>query len=272
MIKYQVTAHYVNTSLKLAKIEQNNHQHDLLLKERNLLFYRLNDHKFVAVFSFGVVAIFGSDSPDETKGLIHNFSDSHHENEPPEETKRHLDEIEPEVYDVRIEPENVEAVLFDYIRLKDLSSEKIMLIFQLIAQSVAIDFLEGELDRAIQRFERVHRGLEQKGKLVMGTHEVMRIIGRSGNILNFIIDKLSLLDKPDITWEEEAAERLHASLRKALELEDRFSALKFKIEFVQDSSRLVLEVLENRKAAWLEWIVIVLIAMEFLFFIYAEFV
>jgi uncharacterized Rmd1/YagE family protein len=98
----------------------------------------------------------------------------------------------------------------------------------------------------------------------------MRMIGLGGSSVNVIISKLSLLDKPDITWEEEDAERLHLALRRQFELDDRFSILRDKINFLQESSKTVLEVLQDRKSAWLEVIIIVLIAMEFMFFVFTE--
>ena len=165
-----------------------------------------------------------------------------------------------------------ETVDFDYIRLKDLSPEKVLLIFMVAAQSVAIGHLERGVDEAMHRFDRVHRGLAERGKLCVGTREILRIIGTAGSTINFIIDKLSLLDKPDITWEEQDAERLYAALRKAFELEDRFGALRFKIDFLRDSSENVLDVLQDRKSALLEWVVIALIAMEIVLFVYQEFV
>ncbi len=270
MVNYQATAYYVKNALNLDKIKQRNKQHALLNKERNMLLYRLNEHKFIGVFSFGAVAILGVDDDAERISLISEFIGQ--EGIDWSITCKSDDscELEPEIYDIRLDTGNSEAVLFDYIRLRDLTPDKIIVIFQVLAQSVAIDFLETELDWTIHRFEKVHSGLERRGKLVMGNREVMRIIGRSGNIVNFIIDKLALLDKPDVTWEEEEAQRLHSNLRKILELDDRFSALRFKLEFVQDSSRLVMDALDNRKAAQLEWIIIILIAAEFIFFIFAE--
>jgi len=260
MKTYQLTAHYVSNSLNLAEIEQNNRSAPLLRRERNLLLFKLSDNKFVGVFSFGVVAVIGSESQVETERLVAAFGSKSEE------------KVEPERYGVIIDPAGQETVDFENINLQDLDPEKIILCFWTAAQSVTIDHLERKVDEALFRFERVHHGLAERGKLTMGSREALRTIGMGGNAVNFIIGKLSLLDKPDITWEEESAARLHASLRKQFELDDRFNALQFKLGFLQDSSETVLEVLQHRKSAMLEVIVIVLIAMEFLFFIYAEFV
>ena len=266
MKSYKTSAFFVNSTLNLAEIERVNHHYSLLKRERNLLLFRLTDTKYVGVFSFGVIAIMGAESEDELKGLYRDFGGF-----------SISDEIdgriaEPEQYDVMIDADAPETVDFDYIRLKNLLPEKVLLIFLVAAQSVAIGHLERGVDDALRRFDRVHSGLAKHGKLSVSTREVLRIIGAAGSTVHFIIDKLSLLDKPDITWEEQDAERLHAALRKAFELEDRFGALRFKIEFLRDSSENVLDVLQHRKSAMLEWVVIALIAIEIVLFLYQEFI
>lgn len=260
MKTYQLTAHYVSNSLNLAEIERNNRNAPLLRRERNLMLFKLSEDKFVGVFSFGVVAVLGSESEAETERIVASFGGEKEE------------KVEPEKYGVIIDPSGQETVDFENIRLNSPDPEKISLCFWTAAQSVTIDHLERKVDEALSRFERVHRGLAERGKLTMGTREALRTIGMGGNAVNFIIGKLSLLDKPDITWEKESAERLHASLRKQFELDDRFNALQFKVRFLQDSSETVLDVLQDRKAALLEVIIIILITMEFMFFVYAEFI
>ena len=269
MTRLNLTAHYIKNSLNLAKIEQKNKDLQLFRRERNLLMYRVSDMRYVCVFSFGAVVLFGIENRKDAgrylrrfgKALVGDGVDAVVEDAP---------DVSPETYDVVIDPEAQESVEFDLIRLKGPDPEKLLLVFHVAAQSVALDFLETRLDKAVNRFERIHAELASRGKLNVKEREVMKIIGMSGSIVNFIIDKLALLDKPDITWEDKEAESMHANLRKSFELDDRFSALRFKLEFIQDSSEVMLDVLENKKSTYLEIIIILLIALEFLFFIAAE--
>jgi uncharacterized Rmd1/YagE family protein len=90
----------------------------------------------------------------------------------------------------------------------------------------------------------------------------MKTIGMSGNIVNFIVGQLSLLDKPDIAWEDKDAEALFINLRKMFELEDRFSTIRFKLTFIQDSSELMLDSLQHRRSELLELTIIGLIVFE----------
>jgi uncharacterized Rmd1/YagE family protein len=260
MKKYRLTAFYVKNSLNLIEIERKNRNSPLLRRERNLMLFRLSDCKFVGVFSYGVVAILGAESKAETERLVTAFSD---------EANREM--LEPEEYEVIIDETTSETVDFESIRLRDLDPEKILLCFLAASQSIVIDFHESLVDRALIKFETVHRNLADRGKLVINSRQAMKAIGLGGNTVSLIIGKLALLDKPDITWEEETAERLHAALRRQFELDNRFSALQLKISFLQESSKTVLNVLQDRKSAMMEIIIIALIAMEFLFFLYSEF-
>ncbi|KPJ85051.1 hypothetical protein AMJ57_04610 [Parcubacteria bacterium SG8_24] len=267
MERYSFSAHYIRNSLNLAKIAQKTRDLQLYRQERNLLVFRLSETQLICVYPFGVVTLFGVSDRRTVNRHLKRFRKFAEEDAPAAERGENGDGIAPEEYAVVIDPGQPDVVEFDYARFSRLSLDDLLLISHVLAQSVAIDFLESKVDRAIARFEKVHRNLADKGRLVMNTREVMRIIGTSGLNVNFIVDKLSLLDKPDVAWEEKGAEILYDRLRNAFELDDRFSSLRFKIEFVQESSEMVLDVLQNRKSAILEIIIILLIAFEVVFYL-----
>lgn len=263
MANINLAAHYVKTSLNLAKIEQKNADlpmFQLVRKERHLLLYSLGETKYICVYSFGVVVICGIDDPKEVNKLLKRVMLGE------EDVK--ISNVEPETHVISLKPEGPETVEFDYIQLKELKVEKLLLIFHVMAQSVAIDFIDGRLKEQMQAFENVHSNLEQKGRLVIGTRQAMRIVGTAGNMTNFIVSRLSLLDDPAITWEDKDAEMLYVNLRKSYELDDRFSALQFKLEFINESSGRILDVLATRRSEIMEIIIIVLIAVEVVLFFF----
>lgn len=266
MERLSLRAHYVTNSLNLAKIEAKNKDLPLYRRERNLLMYRLSDTQFICVYGFGAVVLCGIEERKEVNRYLRLFGKALEGEGRLDGAEK--DDVEPEHYDVVIDPDAPEEVGFDVIRLKNLDRDKLLLVFHVAAQSVALDYLERKIDAAVRKFERPNRELAERGRLVIREQEVMRTIGMSGNVINFIIDKLALLDKPDITWEDKDAETMYSNLRKTFEVDDRFSAIKFKIEFLQDTSELMLDVLENRKSNYLEIVIIVLIALEFVFFVF----
>ncbi len=255
--EYAISAHYVKNSLNLAKIAQRSTDLQLYRKERNALIYRLSETQYVAAYAFGVVLFFGKIDRKEMGRQIRFFSRSGEE-----EVGIILAETPSEEYLVIIEPETPESVEFDDVRLKSLNIDRLLLVFHTVAQSVAIDFLDRQVEDAMQRFERIHFNLSKRGSLVATTKEVLQTIGMRGNIVNLVVGQLSLLDKPDIAWEDKEAETLIINLRKNFELDDRFNSLKFKLEFIEDSSELILDILQHRRANLLEITVVLLILFE----------
>jgi len=256
--RHSLSSHYIKHSLNLAKVEQKNADLTLWRKERNLLVYKISETQYLCVYSFGVVTIFGIDDKKEKDKYLKRFARGGEE-----EPGVMLVSLPTEDYPIIIDHEAAtEGVEFNAVRLKHLSIEKLLLVFHVVAQSVAIDFLEQQVEEALQRFEKIHLNLAKKGHLIATSQEVMKTIGMSGNIVNFIVGQLSLLDKPDIAWEDRDAETLYISLRKMFELEDRFSTLRFKLTFIQDSSELMLDTLQHRRAELLELTIILLIVFE----------
>lgn len=255
--QYSLTAHYIKHSLNLAKCQAKNPDLTLWRKERNLLVYKISETQYLCVYSFGVVTMFGVDDRKEKDRLLKRFARLGEE-----EPGVAMDGLPTEEYPVVIDPSVPESAEFNVLRLKHLSIDKLLLVFHVIAQSVAIDFLEQQVEETLQRFEKIHMNLAKKGLLIATARDVMKTIGTSGNIVNFIVGQLSLLDKPDIAWEDKDAEVLFINLRKMFELEDRFSTIRFKLTFIQDSSELMLDTLQHRRAEFLELTIIGLIVFE----------
>jgi len=255
--EFPISAHYVKNSLNLGKIAQRSTELQLYRKERNVLVYRLSETQYVCAYAFGVVLFFGQIDKKEMAKQIRFFSRSGEE-----EVGIILAESISEDYQVIIDSEMAESVEFDHVRLRSLNVDRLLMAFHTVAQSVAIDFLDRQVEDAMARFERIHFSLSQKGSLIATTKEVLQTIGMRGNIVNLVVGQLSLLDKPDIAWEDREAEALIINLRKNFELDDRFNSLKFKLEFIEDSSELILDILQHRRANLLEITIIVLIVFE----------
>lgn len=256
-VRYPLSAHYIKHSLNLAKVEQKNADLMLWRRERNLLIYKLSETQYLCAYAFGVVTVFGVDDKKEKEKYLRRFAKGGEE-EPGVTTAA----LPSEEYPIVIDPDGVEALEFNFARLHQLDVNKLLLMFHVIAQSVAMEFIENQVEESLQRIEKIHLALQRRGKLVANTTEVMKTIGMSGNIAGFIYGQISLLDKPDIAWEEKDAEKLFLDLRKMFELEDRFGTLRFKLTFIQDSSELIFDALNTRRGQLLEMTIVLLIVFE----------
>lgn len=260
MIRYPLSAHYVKNSLNLAEIERRSSDlplFNLMRKERNLLVYNIGPERYLCVYGFGVVAIFGIDDQKEIAKLLrHCAEDSDGEGSVAAMS------VASDDYGVIVDPDAPEAVEFDHVRLKQLTLEKVILVCHVVSQSVAIDHLDSQLKSTIRMFEDIYSGLAKRGRLVANGKTVFKVIGTSGGVANFILNRLALLDKPDITWEDREAETLYSNLRRMFELDDRFNAMRFELDHLRDSSDTIMGAMDARRAEALEIVIIVLIVME----------
>jgi uncharacterized Rmd1/YagE family protein len=71
-----------------------------------------------------------------------------------------------------------------------------------------------------------------------------------------------LLDKPDITWENQDAETLYIQLSQFYELKDRYDKIQAKTETLMDITQVFGSLTHQRRGNKLEWMVIILIAIE----------
>ena len=81
-----------------------------------------------------------------------------------------------------------------------------------------------------------------------------------------------LLDKPDITWNSEDAQDFFAQMNKLFELEDRYQAVKNKTEILIDITEILTNLTHAKRATYLEWLIIVLIAFEIIISLVNKFI
>ena len=258
--KLPIYAHYIGNSLNLAQIEQSSPVLTLFplkRKERNLLVFQSGENQFLCVYAFGVVTVCGVEDRARIGELLKLLAYG-------EELEEGKDpKTPPEDYAIAVLPDQPESVEFDHVRLKQLTLEKFLLLSHVMAQSVAIDFVVRRIADTQRALEKIHSTLAKHGKLVgTNTRSILKTVGMSGNMVHFMVSRLSLLDKPDITWEDKDAEILFMKLREMFELDDRFEALRFKLDFIKDSSETLIDIISTKRAQVLEIIIIALFLID----------
>jgi len=161
-----------------------------------------------------------------------------------------------------------DRVDFSEVWIQDLNLDKLKIISLALAQSVALDYFEGSVKRAMARFSPVMKGLSQHGKLILKRLETLKTIGYAMEIRATVLDNLTLFDAPPETWESETLAHLDSDLFDHFDIEERHSAIQQKLTYLSDAAARVMDVLTTRKSHQLEWIVIVLIALEVIFFLW----
>ena len=166
-----------------------------------------------------------------------------------------------------------DVVTFNEVWLRELTLEKLKIIALTLAQSVALDRFENEVTLALARFNPVITALRGKGQLKLSEAEVLRAVGFALEVRAAVLANLTLFDDPPETWESETLAYLDNQLYDQFDLEERLSAINQKLIFLTDMNSTLTTLLSNRKSHRLEWIVIVLIAVEIvLYMVESDFV
>ena len=248
---YPITALYLGKSLNLAEIEKKNDL-ALLARRRNSLLFQPTSDRMAIVFSYGVVVLFNFDPK-----LSHKYV-----KQVAKYGEDVLDTPKTEDYTIVVDPDQKMSVEFNSVILNKIDPDKIHIIAEVLAQSVAIEYVEERAIQFVANFEKIHTALEKTGRINISDKEVHKMIGAGRNVVQYVITQLSLLDKPDATWEDKEMEQLFIAMRKMFELDDRFQALQFRLNFINDSSEIILGILQHRRGTRMEIIVIWLIIGE----------
>jgi uncharacterized Rmd1/YagE family protein len=156
------------------------------------------------------------------------------------------------------------SFLHNEVWLKDdeVSPLQMRIIAMLLAQSVALDHLDHEADNALKEFELYLNDLSKSGRLRIPARTILKSIGFAMQIRFMVLNNLALFDKPSETWESESLENLYQGMKDFLDIAERQTVLNTKLDFISENTRMLFEVLSSRKSHYLEWIVIILIAVE----------
>jgi len=167
-----------------------------------------------------------------------------------------------ESFTVREEPGARVDILEGTLVVDQLTPGRAAVVALIVAQSAAMEYYERIVEKLFTRTDRLVEPLERRGTVPLRTRELHRFIGEAIGTRAEVISVLSLLDKPDATWDDPALDRIYDDLRAEFDLVDRYSALTQKLQGVQESLELVLDVARDRRMWLLESAIFLLIALE----------
>ncbi len=159
------------------------------------------------------------------------------------------------------EPIGVE-VEFDRVIVPRVDHEALTVIAYVLAQSVSIDYYDEDAQAILDRIGAIAAEVATQGRPRGHRRDLVRFVGAAIASQVEIISAIALLDKPQITWEDELADRLHGKLRRALEVGERHAALDAKLLTIREALAALIELGTERRMLWLEIAVVVLIALE----------
>ncbi|XP_078430724.1 protein RETARDED ROOT GROWTH, mitochondrial-like [Wolffia australiana] len=219
-----------------------------------------NFHRYVVVFQYGSAVLFNV-TDDEAEGYL-------------EIIRKYATGLLPDMR--KDDYAVVEKPLLmtwmqggpDHIVLKNLDADGIRIIGSVLGQSIALDHYIRQVDGMIEEFTDINRIMEKTGTFTMERKKLFQLVGKANSNLADVILKLGLFDRSEIAWRNAHYDQILEYLREEFELTQRFGSLNFKLKFVEHNMHFLQEVLQKRKSDFLEWCIIVLLAVDNMISIY----
>ena len=152
------------------------------------------------------------------------------------------------------------------IILKKSSIHDLNVIALAISQSVGLEHYEKQLDTLFSQSRSIIESIHTIS--LSRRNNLMQFASRLALTRHDMVSNLVLLDKPNILWDDEEAEMLYNALSFILELHDRHEIALAKLSHIKEDVMLVMDIINHKKSEFLEWIIIVLIAVEIVMGLY----
>ncbi|MFT3774764.1 MAG: RMD1 family protein [Minicystis sp.] len=153
-------------------------------------------------------------------------------------------------------------VAFDRVVVPELGPSTLEVISTVLAQSVSIDYYDEDAQAILDRLAVMCAEVAKNGRPPGRQRQIARFAGAAMAFQTEIIGAILLLDKPDLTWEDEYADRLHDKLRYHFEITERFRALEAKLSTIRETLQALLEMGAERRMLFVEVAVMLLIVVE----------
>lgn len=216
------------------------------------LSFQLDGDGNVYIFDFGALVFFNV-SDEEREAMIRVF-EKNLKNEPHGPLRERV------LVEIR-EGAPIE-VTFDRVVVPAIDTTSMAVIATVLAQSVCIDYYDEDVQSILDRIGASAGEVARLGRPAGKTRDLVKFIGAAIASQVEIIAAISLLDKPDLTWENEVADRLHDKLRHNLEIQERHKALETKLLTIRESLSTLVDLSQTRRMLVLEASVVALIVLE----------
>jgi uncharacterized Rmd1/YagE family protein len=216
------------------------------------LIVQYADERWAVCYDFGALVFINIDAPERDRVLKQIVGRVGPEPHPPL-----VDD-----FAIEVDPAATPDVRFDRIVVPRLVQPVIELISLIVAQSVAMEYYEEDVETILDRLDQVSTRLAETGGFRGSARQLNRFIGQGMSTRNQVVHTLSLLDAPGAVWESETLDRLYRALRLSFEIEDRYTALDHKLRMIQDNLELLVDLTRHRRTMVLEVTIVVLIALE----------
>lgn len=210
---------------------------------------------YVAVYRFGSV-IFFNVSPRVRTDML-------------EAIKRHATEAiasgfeQKDTFGICVMPNaSTTRVTPEHCIVQKLNMNAVAVISEVMAQSVALDSYNDIVDSLLENFAAINSNISTTATMNLNKKVLFSKIAQNNRIFIDLISKLRIKGRSDIAWDQGEYDIIRSGMTEEFDIDDRFELIQFKLDLIQQNSKLFLEVIQHQKSASLEWVIVVLIAFE----------
>jgi len=218
----------------------------------NPLAFQAGAHGFVALYRFGVAVMIGL-SPLEEEDVLQSVKlrvSGPHE---------HIDD---EIATLEVFGDDDKISPGGTITIKDLSSERLLILADALAKTVSLGRDEREVNAVFDIVEPFAAKLATTGRPPWKRRSMLRLIGQTLLVQHRVSGRVAVEEKPDVLWDQPTLERLYARLEDEYELKERAQTLKNKLDVIAETARALTDMIDADRATRLEIIIVGLIAAE----------
>ncbi|MCC7382582.1 MAG: RMD1 family protein [Deltaproteobacteria bacterium] len=215
--------------------------------------YNLEDGGRLYLFRFGAVLLEGLPALDHSILRVLEQAVG----------RRHLPQTAETYYLATGQPgEGGPRVGWDRVVVPERSPEMVAAVALLLGQSAALERYELAAEALAEEAIAIAAELKEHGRVPRNTRELIRRVGRIATDRLELARYFYLSDRPEETWENANIADLYDKLFKNLELAERHRAMHDKLEGMEGSLEIVLDLWQVRRSHSLEWGIIFLIVFE----------
>ena len=217
------------------------------------MFYAQDNNSFLYVFDYGVVVFANYEAVEKSKFIqfVKNYA------------TLEVNENLSEEYSIQEDSSIVKSIVKDsFVTVETVNPSVLRIVMLNTGQSVALEYYEVLTNKLINSSKEYILELELKGKISISKINLLKYIGKVLNVKNSIVDNLYILDDPNLVWDNEELNFLNRQLKANFDINTRFKDLDYRLQIVEDNLRLFTDVLNVRESSRLEWVIVILIAIE----------
>lgn len=219
---------------------------------------RLGQQGLAVLFRYGVAVLFGLSEKEEAvfiessaEFILDRFA---------------TPEVEEE--ELLLDPDQSEGFGHDCLSLHSFDEERLQVIADIMAKNAVLAYYETQITQTFDRIEPVAAALQTgAGPSGKQARALLKHIGTTLSIQRRMVGQVQIQEKPELLWDYPEHERLYLRLSDEYELEERYDALKQKLDLIYKTAETLLGVLEDRRILHVEWYIVILILFEIVWLI-----